>query len=972
MANSTVDGSVVINVDMDVSDAQKELARLKTKIIRLEDDLGEKVFKRSGINSELIQARKELQKLKAEKPAALVDGNWIDNTEYYEKLSAAEKTVSELSQQIKKIDEEIDAGNLTLEYTKMRYGEILPLAENLRKEEEARAAAEKQAKEEANQAGEEAKRAERQSREEEKRQAQIAKEAQAAIEAQTAQQRLLDIKENAAVADQRLVDLQDELLKLAQRRAELESAGIGLGYQEYDEIAKRTTAINAELREYQDNLIGAKSRTEDLGKSTDAVQKSMRRLGGRIMELVKSAFIFNVISKALTSLQQLTMKYIKTNDGARQAIAQLKGALLTLAQPLIEVVIPVFTMLVNILTRVITVIAQLVSALFGKTIKQSKDGAAAMYKEANAIGAVGKAADEAAGSLAGFDEINTISTENANGGSGGGGAAGGEIAPDFSTGWLDDNLLNRIKEIADLVALIGAGFALWKIGDMLPGVLGQIATLLGGILITVGGLLLFWRGLTDAWENGVDWLNLIEMIGGLAAAAFGLYTVFEMLHPGFGKIAAGIALVIGGITMLVTGFHDAFEHGWNLQNLLLSMAGLFAAGLGISLLTNSWIPALIGGILAILLAITVATGHGEELLNGIRTVMEGFMDFFTGIFTGDFDLAVQGLIKIFSGLKTTVTAVLDGIRDFIGLFLDWLDEKTNGKFHGIIETVRGIVNGVFDGIKMVLNGFTTFLSGVFTGNLGQAIAGIGVIIEGLRTIVYAIIDGIQNSIIGFLNWLDEKTGGKFHGIIETAKGFVTGFFDSVKTTLGGILDSVKQIFTGVIQFISGVFTNDWDLAWEGVKNIFKGVWNGVVSLLEGAVNLIVKGVNALISGLNKLHIDIPDNPFTGPMRLGFNIPSIPEAKIPRLAQGAVIPPNREFMAVLGDQRNGTNLEAPENLIRKIVREESGGGNTALLEAILNAIKAGHVIMVDRRVLGQVVTREQNRMTRQQGRSVSLG
>lgn len=88
----------------------------------------------------------------------------------------------------------------------------------------------------------------------------------------------------------------------------------------------------------------------------------------------------------------------------------------------------------------------------------------------------------------------------------------------------------------------------------------------------------------------------------------------------------------------------------------------------------------------------------------------------------------------------------------------------------------------------------------------------------------------------------------------------------------------------------------------------------------------------------------------------------------------MIPPNREFMAVLGDQGHGNNLEAPESLIRKIVREESGGGRetNALLQAILEAVRAGHVIMVDRRVLGKTVTQEQNRMTRQSGTSVVLG
>lgn len=688
--------------------------------------------------------------------------------------------------------------------------------------------------------------------------------------------------------------------------------------QEYDEQKTRVRALESEWNKtenavdsYNKKIVASNQKLSDLKaeagiltqeidksyksqglfkKAAEATETSMNRLGKRILGLASSALVFNVISRALTSLQQLTMKYIKTNDEARQAIAQMKGALLTLAQPLIEVLIPAFTLLVNILTQIITAVAQFVSMLFGKTLKQSKDGAKALHKEANAIGTVGEAADEAAGSLAGFDEINTINTENAKGAGGGGASTEDEIAPDFS--WMDSmdsGFLDRLKEISDLVGLIGAGFALWKIGSMLPGVLGQIATILGGILMTVGGLLLFWDGLTDAWENGVDWLNLIEMIGGLAAAAFGLYTIFEAIHPGWGKIAAGIALVVGGIAMLVTGFHDAMENGWNLENTLLSIAGILATGLGIALITGSWIPLLVAGIASVLLALTIATGHGEELLDGIRTIMEGFVDFFTGIFTGDIEKAIGGISKIFDGLKTAVFAVIDGIKD---------------------------------------------------------------------------------TLLSFLTWLDEKTGGKFHGIIEAAKGFVTEFFTSTKETLANVLDAVKQIFTGIIQFLTGVFTNDWDTAWEGVKNIFKGVWNGVVSILEGAINLIIKGLNWLISQMNKISFDVPDwvpDWAGGGKTFGINIPSIAEVQIPRLAQGAVIPPNREFMAVLGDQRSGYNIEAPADLIRQIVIEGiqaagiSGGSNQPIQVNVL----------LDGKVVARNTVHHINDMTRQAGKPVLL-
>lgn len=668
---------------------------------------------------------------------------------------------------------------------------------------------------------------------------------------------------------------------------------------EWNKTQNAVDRYTAKLEEAEGILDRQKSEAGELVRQIEEANggaaqmaRAADRAGARVAQLAKrmkgifaSALIFNVLSAGLRQFTAWMGRAIQTNGEARQSIAQLKAALLTLAQPLVEVIIPAFVMLVNVLTKVVTAIAQLLSALFGKTLKQSKDGAKALYNEANAIEGVGAAAKEAVGSLAGFDEINTISTENVSGG--GGGTAAAEAAPDFS--WADDmgGMLDRLKEIADLVGMIAAGLALWKLSGMLPGMLGTIAQKLAGLLLTVGGLLLYWNGLTDAWENGVDWLNLIEMIGGLAAAALGLYLLF-------GPIAAGIALVVGGLGMLITGFHDAMENGWNLQNTLLSIAGILAAGLGIAMITGSWIPLLVAGIASVLLALTVATGHGEKLIEGVRTILEGFAEFFSGIFAGDIEKAINGIENIFDGLNAAIGAMIDGTKD---------------------------------------------------------------------------------SLLSFLNWLDEKTGGRFHEIIEIAKGLVAGFCDGVKTTLQDMLGEVKQIFTGVIQFFTGVFTNDWDLAWEGVKNIFKGTWNGVVSLLEGAVNLIVKGLNWLISQMNKIKFDVPSwVPAVGGKSIGINIPSISEAKIPRLAKGAVIPPNREFMAVLGDQSSGNNLEAPENLIRKIVREESSGGNAELvqlLQAILNAVKDGHIIMVDGATFGRTAIRTINSANTAAGKQLLL-
>lgn len=882
-------GSVTFSTKLDNKTLEQELSRLGKKILRLEDDLNTKKLKRNALVESLKQAREELAKLQGQ--TTMVGGKFQISPEAVSRITELQEKIPQMEADAKKYDDALEDVNQTLEATAQRYGDIN--AELQRRNELQETLGDDGGNDEPEQ--------------------QLSKMEQARAIVQETMQEVKDglvglrvmtttgldrQKVEAETYKDSIKALNEELDSLLRKQKELNGYGLGLGLgkekraeiaaelsetnQRIDEIKRKLAEMASNSERAGDGLRESAENASELADATNRADGFLDKFTKRISGLLKRVFIFSLITTALRSARTWMGKAIKTNSEATASIARLKGALLTLAQPLLEVVIPAFTMLVNVLTAIIGAIAQFISLLTGKSVKQTAASAKALYDEQSALEGVGSAAEEAKGSLAGFDEINTIQTEGTGGG-GGAGASANEIVPDFS--WMD-GITERLKEIADLVMLIGLGFALWKIGSMLPGVLGQIATYLGLILMFIGGILLYWNGLTDAWENGVDWLNLIEMVGGLALAVFALY---QLLGP----VAAGILLLVGSIGMLVTAFHDAMENGWNLQNTLLAIAGIVGTGLALTFLTGSIIPLVIAGIAALLLAFTVATGHGEELLDGIRTVMEGFVDFFTGIFSGDIEKAIGGIEKIFDGLGVAAGAVIDGIRD-------------------------------------------TFLS--------------------------------------FLNWLDKKTGGKLHGIIEFVKGLVTGLFDSIKKYVLDSMEALKKIFTGLTQFISGVFTGDWDKAWEGVKNIFKGTWSSIASFLEAAVNLIIDGVNGLIRMLNKVSFSLPDwVPAIGGKSFGFNIQPLDKVSIPRLAQGAVIPPNREFLAVLGDQKSGTNVEAPEELIRKIVREETGGNSevVALLQQLLAATKAGRVMYVDRKVLARSAADGINDMTRQAGKPVLL-
>ena len=112
---------------------------------------------------------------------------------------------------------------------------------------------------------------------------------------------------------------------------------------------------------------------------------------------------------------------------------------------------------------------------------------------------------------------------------------------------------------------------------------------------------------------------------------------------------------------------------------------------------------------------------------------------------------------------------------------------------------------------------------------------------------------------------------------------------------------------------------------SGLKNSIKGSINGIIGFVNGLIRGVTNGINAIINALNRLSFSIPNwIPEYGGRTFSFHLSTISTPQIPYLATGAVIPPNAPFMAMLGDQRNGNNLEMPESLLRRIVREETGG------------------------------------------------
>lgn len=566
-----------------------------------------------------------------------------------------------------------------------------------------------------------------------------------------------------------------------------QEAAVASMEKEWNSMNDKLDKQNAAIREGEAELDRMKAKAGELGKQLgntgknagkiqeglDKASQGMEAFTKRVKMLAKRALVFTIIARALAALRDWLADVVAVNGEARDAIAQLKGALLTLAQPLVQIIVPAFTALVKVLAAVVSSIANIVSALFGTTVKESANAAKSLNDQMNAYKGVGSAAKSASKQLASFDEINKLSSESSGGAS--------AILPNFSQlGKMDflDEITDRLKKI------------------------------------------------------------------------------------------------------------------------------------------------------------------GQDIANIFRDVKA----FIGSVFSGDWGAALDSIADFVNHARELLADLLDAVSDIFGDIIDAIIEKC-----GLAGTPVG---NMMAGIKDIVQGGLGFISGILTGDLEKMKQSVIQMLTGVKTFVFGIWDWFKLGLTSLLDWLDGKTNGRFHEIIELAKTYVSD-----------VIDGVKQIFGGFIDFLTGVFTLDWKKAWEGIKEIFRGIWNTIVGGLEAAVNLIIKGINWLIDQLNKIHFEIPDwVPGIGGKSFGINISHVNELKIPRLAQGAVIPPNREFMAVLGDQKQGTNIEAPADLIRQIVREEInnfGGGEDITIKFTGDLAQLA-------RVLSPEITRQQRNRQRALG------
>ena len=294
--------------------------------------------------------------------------------------------------------------------------------------------------------------------------------------------------------------------------------------------------------------------------------------------------------------------------------------------------------------------------------------------------------------------------------------------------------------------------------------------------------------------------------------------------------------------------------------------------------------------------------------------------------------AVTGLGLAFGVLGGAITAIVAGLVLLGVAIRDVIKNGFNSKNLTAITVAL-----------LTIGGAIAIITGAWIPLLIAAIAAVVVWIVAKWTSITEWISKTISSIDAafeqFLANVEEGVAAAVDWVIEkwtAVKDWFSGLWEKVSSGAVAAWDGIKSAFKSVPEWFQSKFRD----AWQKVKDVFStggriwsGIKEGIESTFHTVVNAIIRGMNTIIAvpfnKINSMLNTIRNAHFLGisPFQNMWGVNPLPVPQIPMLARGAVIPANRQFLAVLGDQRNGNNLEAPESLLRQIVREEAGGAGS---------------------------------------------
>lgn len=371
------------------------------------------------------------------------------------------------------------------------------------------------------------------------------------------------------------------------------------------------------------------------------------------------------------------------------------------------------------------------------------------------------------------------------------------------------------------------------------------------------------------------------------SAAEKLMAIFPKLSSAFSSAGTAISKGFGKISSVFNGA----TLGW--------AAVIAAVVAGVILIIQNWD------------SIKQALGTAAAWLN--TTVIQPVVGFFTGLWTSIVNIVTQiwnGIVTVCSGIAQWVNDnVIVPVMNIFTPIVEW--------FAALFGSIWQTISDVFYNIGVIITGCWQIIQAVwqlaaewFSTNVIQPLTTFfSDLWTGITTLASDAWAGIQSIIGGFCTWIDTN-------VVRPVSKFFSDMWAGFSAAASNAWEAVKSVFGAVARFFKDIFSD----AWEGVVKVFSvagdifvNIKDGILTAFKTIVNGIITGINAVVKvpfdGINSAlsvvrNVTILDfKPFSG-------LKSISVPQIPKLAQGAVLPANRPFLAVVGDQKHGTNVEAP--------------------------------------------------------------
>lgn len=540
------------------------------------------------------------------------------------------------------------------------------------------------------------------------------------------------------------------------------------------------------------------------------------------------------------------------------------------------------------------------------------------------------AAKAAKGYLSPLDEINRYSTQDASstasktpstsgGGSGGGGASLPSAVSNVDYGKVaeGETALDKISKSAEKLAKL---------------------------------LKKLWKPFQDAWEKeGKNTINAANIaLSGIAKLAKSVgKSLVEVWTNGTGttmlttmlRIAQNVLKTIGNIA---SGFADA----WNknsvgtqiIQNIADALVVVMQFVERIAADTATWAANL--DFYPLLESISNLTSTFAPILESIGNVLEWiYKNIVLPMLEWVIEVGIPTVINLVSDLAGFFANHQSIIEAFgaalIGAFAA---AKIAGLASSVIKSVSGIAmaakglialmtgtGGIMGGIKAIATAIGP--AGIFVIAVSAAIA-IGVLLyknwDKIKEMAGKVWDWIKNKTSTFVNAISsslKNLASKIVTIWDNVKSSAYQKWTAIWSTVGNLVEKIKD---GIVKKFTAAKDKVVDI-FGSIKASITNVLNKVIGIVNRAIGTVNSAIGGIESAFSFGPWEVP-TPF-GKKTIGFSatFPRVPT--IPYLAKGAVIPPRSEFLAVLGDQKQGNNIETPEALLRKIVREETAGRQT---------------------------------------------